>query len=280
MPLFFFLSGVLYKFSENLSYKEKVFKTIKSVMIPYFSVAFISPFLQYAISGIEIPLGDVVLMIIEGRQNQLDFNAPLWFLPTLFCVEILYYFLHKLISKPYIVFCLLTIGIFAHAFLNNPKWLWGCDSALYYILFYALGDLYSKYFNKSIVVHYLQIVSAFVAVLVFSHVSFWTEKYLALCESNINCVYKSAVDVFAAIVGIFGIVGLSKMRLNPVVSRIGQCSLSIMCFHVIILRMIVNVFQAFGVEINQFSFSYSLFATACTIIVIAWVKSYTIKMLG
>ena len=102
VPCFFFLSGMVA--NEELS-TEIICKDAKRILIPYYSFGLIS----IAIYGV---LGPVATASFNMNSDSiwenigkllygypvLKFNAPLWFLPALFAVKIIYKLAYKLLN--------------------------------------------------------------------------------------------------------------------------------------------------------------------------------------
>jgi len=102
----------------------------------------------------DLGLRDVLNMCKQslfGIRNQL-FAGSLWFLTCLFVIAILFDVIAR-ISKKFIgskwSFCALGISIVlficCNLLLSPPKLFFNVDSALYYILFYAIGNLIFPY---------------------------------------------------------------------------------------------------------------------------------------
>ena len=87
--------------------------------------------------------------ILLSNWSGTHVNQPLWFLPCLFLVEIIYYFTAKLNKSAGIAICVilacfgwvLEAGIFDFDNMILP---WSLDSALFALGFYAFGNLCSE----------------------------------------------------------------------------------------------------------------------------------------
>ena len=119
MPLFFIISGYLY------NPKEKFLKFTKNkflrIMIPYliWAILYLVPYYIFStsiISNLNInaikDIGKLILNTLYGTgyNFMLRQNSALWFLPALFTMEILFYYLIKLSkSKKNDLIMLITI---------------------------------------------------------------------------------------------------------------------------------------------------------------------------
>lgn len=147
VPLFFFISGLVFKAPEGFHDSfQKIKTTFKRVIIPYF---------VFSIIGITIytikwnyPVERVFEMLLEvlmGVRNKVPM-ASLWFLPCLFVVVIYYIIANLIFKKPLIIF-LLSLMIFCLTpswFKHFPTSFFNVDSALHYLSYFSLGVLLSE----------------------------------------------------------------------------------------------------------------------------------------
>ena len=102
MPLFFLISGFLTS-SKNIEYGKYIIKRFKQLFIPFFLFGFITYLLSFIV-GKSYPIQEFILNIFNNR------GAGMWFLHTLFLVNILYLFLYKLRKiKKIIIWIILII---------------------------------------------------------------------------------------------------------------------------------------------------------------------------
>jgi acyltransferase len=90
MPLFFFISGFLYRhtLAHKTSFMEYFTKNFRRLMIPYFLYLIIDFLIQYAVSGGNFNLkADLV--------NRLYYMHVFWFIPCLFVAHNMFHLLHK-----------------------------------------------------------------------------------------------------------------------------------------------------------------------------------------
>ncbi len=157
MPLFFFLSGVVFN-GQKYTFKEFLWRKINTRIKPYFILSFIT-FLFWLLVVIPLSVkGNAELVdknrafigifygIGEGEwRNQMA--VALWFLPCLFCVEVIFYILAKrarfsTFKMVLYTACIVAIGIILNK-LELPSWRmpWSLDMALIAIAFFMLGYL-------------------------------------------------------------------------------------------------------------------------------------------
>lgn len=155
VPLFFFVAGFFCISKREMSFKNYIKNKVSSILIPYlwFSIAYI------LMIGIAKSKGDILsifLMIkqtIFGIRNQLPADS-LWFLPCLFVISIMYEALYRIFKdRRRVLLCsvilfIITQTIFPQNPLTSPAYFFNIDSAMYYIIYYALGSEIFTYIKK------------------------------------------------------------------------------------------------------------------------------------
>lgn len=147
VPLFFFISGFFANKGKDKSIKEYILAKAKQLLVPYVFFSIVSN-ISYALLGNYNGI-DVKNMFIKsfwGIRNTLTAGS-LWFVPCMFVVSILYFILNRTFTKKWIVL-ISTVLLFISTqtiLVNNPmivpSWFMNIDSAMYYIIYYALGDI-------------------------------------------------------------------------------------------------------------------------------------------
>lgn len=151
IPLFFFLSGLMFKTSKYPSFSKFFVKRVKSLLIPYVIYSVITwgiwglySFASHAdVDSYIYPLLQTI--IAQGSGGFLIHNVPLWFITCLFVVEILYFFISKLDANLKVFVCILCGIVGSLMTLDNPifnfKLLpWNIEVAFAAIPFYAIGN--------------------------------------------------------------------------------------------------------------------------------------------
>ena len=177
IPLFFFLSGLMFKSSKYPSFKEFFVKRVKSLLIPYVIFSFLtwclwagySYFTHAEVTSYFMPLLQTV--IAQGSGGFLIHNVPLWFVTCLFVVECLYFFIAKLSFVPKIIVCILCGAIGAWMTLDNTFFdfrllPWNLEVALAAIPFYALGNLMIEHYSHDRIVKLVQ-SNNFISFIIF-----------------------------------------------------------------------------------------------------------------
>lgn len=143
MPLFFFISGVLYRKKDD--FKEFIWTKIKRIVVPYFLWAFLSFFYWVLIersfrsAAAQIDVSKAFAGIFVAEYDWLMCNPVLWFLPVLFGVSVLFDGIVRLNCRKYwkllLVFVCAIIGIILFEF-PLP---WGVNKVFRYLPFFAIG---------------------------------------------------------------------------------------------------------------------------------------------
>lgn len=150
MPLFFILSGYLYR-DEKKNFRYHIGKKAKSLLVPYFSFAFIHFIIwivkyQPDIETIQQTLSSIFWI---NTNNGLPIANALWFLPCMFFATILFDCIHrmcgsKLIKESICVVIIVCVGIFmpSYTYIEFP---WALFQAFVAVGFIYIGVLLKKY---------------------------------------------------------------------------------------------------------------------------------------
>ena len=146
MPWFFFKSGMFCSV-ERKDNKSFLMNNIKKFIIPY---------VFFTIVSLVVALG---LLIIENNNTFISFaisqckaillrqaiwfNAPLWFLLSLFFARVSFNFVREFVNHYVLMVILLLIALAHHIFLAKHGIYWGgniCSGLLFYILGFKLKE--------------------------------------------------------------------------------------------------------------------------------------------
>ena len=138
MQLFFFISGMFASHYSKMSLDKLVQKLAVHLLIPHVIISAVN--IAYAaykgISGWRESIMQCVLAI----RNKILYST-LWFLPCLFVMIVVYWWLSRLI-RPAILRLLLCMAVsLAFRIFKEPsQWIWSADTAMMFLFYYALGD--------------------------------------------------------------------------------------------------------------------------------------------
>ncbi|WP_294959916.1 acyltransferase family protein [uncultured Fibrobacter sp.] len=151
--IFFFLSGMMFRKEKYDSVLSLIKKRYRTLLIPYFILSVVTwviwaAYIYVSHSSVEsyfMPLLET--FIAQGSGGYLVHNVPLWFIPCLLFVEIVYFFICKH-TKPAlnIAICVLCafVGywmVLPNEFFDFTKLPWNIEAGLSALIFYSLGNL-------------------------------------------------------------------------------------------------------------------------------------------
>ncbi|MDU1279228.1 MAG: acyltransferase family protein [Clostridium sp.] len=148
MPLFFFLSGYTFNNSNNINiFLKKKFKTL---VIPYLIFA-MSTYLFWVIIERRIGIGSNVsilkpligILYANNVNNWMIFDGVLWFIVTLFCTEVIFYFILKKININKVKWLLITFSIIGYldSLYGKIRLPFGLNIAITGVVFLGIGYL-------------------------------------------------------------------------------------------------------------------------------------------
>ncbi|MBE9007391.1 acyltransferase family protein [Fortiea sp. LEGE XX443] len=248
MPLFFFISGFLYK--DKYDYKTYFQKKFSSLLVPYFSFLLLYSGLQslsYVAKAIKsdsiLPLNELVSFTVAYLYNQIYGGALLanwfgvfWFVTCLFMTQQIYNFIYKefgINNTLMISIMLVSYGLAMAEFwlLKTPNYFWNINVVCMALPFYWLGHLYAKHRLESN--HNL----AFIAVIVFFTAialhQLGIQPNFSMKGGNYGIVFYSPIVALAGIVftqNIAKILSQNKHLLR-IMSALGAASMIIMYLH-------------------------------------------------
>lgn len=247
LPLFFFISGMLFTPEKYKNFAGFLKAKFVGLVLPYILFYLLSYFywlfierhfrggdispLQYLIG---LPYGTY-----DVRYN--DFNGSLWFLPALFSVEVIYYWVGKL--KSYVGIILSLIGLFMGGYILREQFRplpWGMAQALISVCFYGFGNLFvrSGWYDKAVgIPGWLKL--SIILVLLIVHAILMPYTGVDLCILRIDHPIFYIPVAFVGIGCYFYIAQL--MKRNAVLEWLGKSSLVLFAFHGQVFRAVLYV---------------------------------------
>ena len=265
MPLFFFISGMVFN-TDGKTFGAFLKKKAQTLACPYVLFYIIS-ILFYLILDISADsqniewgkYGSYFLQMFISQGSRVIANIPLWFIPCLLAVEIIYFFISKL-KKP--IFIIVVSAIFsASGWLLESGFLpfktsflpWSLDSALFVTGFFTIANLSVNYivdFANTIrsKKHYtLKII--LLIILCFAIVI-----PLALYNGKISLGSKILNNGFilylTGIWGTFAILGISLLLEKcKFLLYLGKNSFYIMALHYLFKDGVIATYKALGITL-------------------------------
>ncbi len=245
MPLFFFISGVLFRKDDG--FLTVVKKSAKSLIIPYFILAWFF-YVWWVLSNGSSFFNPAIITqfwgIFYGNSNNgmLAFNDVLWFLPTLFVTRVMFAALTKISLKTgLLALTLLLFSIFGYAlsvFGPDVKLPFGFETALSGIVFYGAGFLWyrGQSAKKMILGHKRLIFPAFLLIMILlATIDFHNfGRQIDMRLNNLNNYFFFYVDAF---LGIFSWLSFALMlNRNVLLEAFGRYSLVLFAWHPFVFK--------------------------------------------
>lgn len=260
MPLFFILSGYTYVKYSKKDIKHFSINRTKRLLLPYFIYGiltlsywiFIERFLR---NQMDIPILKPIinLFLATGMKDGYVYNAVLWFIPCMFLTQLIFNFMYIKLKNYvlYVSVCVISAlfmiyGVYYYLhqdiLIRLP---WMIDVVGVTILFYGIGSLCAKnknIFSDKIIIYIILfiILTAFTVVITLNN------------SANIGSLRYGNVLLFL-LGAFFGSMGccclgsiLKRVRwVSRILKFLGINSLTIMCIHEPLKRIIIVIFEKF-----------------------------------
>lgn len=232
VPLFFFISGYLFKDSRDIELKEFIKKKNKGLLRPYliFSLfnCIVFAFRTHELKGI---IKSLIGIIIPIRGTSLTIcNGTFWFVIVLFISEVILFFIIKYLNNDKkIALCLIIFSILGYLYYRyiGIKLPWNMDAALVAVVFVGLGYLSKKYININSI-KYKQILLLFILNLIIGmlnkKIDMFSNQY-----GNYLLFYLAAISGIFMNVGI--IIKINNIINIKILEYIGKNSFVFLALH-------------------------------------------------
>ena len=263
MPLFFLISGMLFRREKYSSFGQFAGKRAKRLLVPYLIYSVVTWGIWAAfrwvrhdpIDSFWAPL--LQTFIAQGSGAFMVHNSALWFIPCLFVVELMYWGLSRLKEWVNVLACFVLAGL---SFLFGRLWgdaYWfmlpfNFDAALIALPFYSVGNVFIKHHPHKDLVDCvsnhrwscLGILLLGTALLVTASLFFGE---CSMGSSSYQCngvVFIIRAFLGCALMVLLGLlIGLSKVpgTLKQPFIWFGKNSLDVMCLHIPIKGVVMIV---------------------------------------
>ncbi|WP_368294318.1 acyltransferase family protein [Dehalobacter sp. TBBPA1] len=248
MPLFFFISGYLYRSAGAGTPLQYLVRRSKQLLVPYvFYIVLITVFLA-VLSALKGQSADInwTALVLGGSKLEGAYGT-FWFVTCLFFVQIFFDFVIRKIRPRWLV-VLVIAACFVFAFWESrfhqdffvP---WNMDVAFFGIVFYALGFLFKQ--KKWLVNTQLnKIILLLSAVFLVLFLYAYFQDYLRFgLDFKHRQYYFFGTNILVPMAAILLISGLSRRLANwtfcrRVLSSLGQSSMAIMFLHLFVNSVI------------------------------------------
>ncbi|MBC1779156.1 acyltransferase family protein [Listeria booriae] len=275
MPLFFFLSGYVFRLTEGSMWLV-IRKKCRQLLLPFF-IFQMATFLFLFLLPINSSLLVEEFFYVNG---DIGFNSPLWFLVVLFEVEILFFVIKKyLVNQKWWILFLLSVLIVIGSFNQGIHWPFGIHIVPIGILFYWLGHVLCQkgWLEKRGTISCIVFV---IAILVYLITIFYCneKQIVGLRSMNIGALFPF---LLASIIGILllCIIAIRAQKMT-LLTCFGRNSLFILGTHYFFLIIYANFIHVVTGEPAQSSYPvyFSLGLTLITFFAYATIFKITQKL--
>lgn len=235
MPVFFFVSGYLYKYS---GVKDNFRRICRTLLWPYVAFSYIANCCAPVFIR-NIQDGEVIEYLC-GVTHRLLLGKTFWFIACLIIVQIIYTVLSYIFSKQKNKIWKIVVAVIGMLCIyvvrrDEPAYLpWHIDTACFTISFFALGDLF-KYINiKNISENkrWRYVSWCVLALYIATTVYFNWGRYGIDIDVNCNIYNNTTLSLFLIIFGCISLILFSLCNnCGNFVSRLGANTLVIYCLH-------------------------------------------------
>ncbi|WP_057832363.1 acyltransferase family protein [Colwellia sp. TT2012] len=207
VPLFFFLSGYLFKQPQEL--KSFINKKTNALLIPYASFLMVFSSLLLLKEWLKTHEINIALITdaLWGGQALTGELSVFWFITSLFLTQIVFALIATVANKKVlsiIMLISLLLAYIAEPFMQDKSYFWAVNTVLYALPFYYAGYLY-KQFNTSVtsIINHFCIVYTvlfFIAFSLMPEIFYIDIKYSNLGMPIISFVLSLTVTVVIFIV--------------------------------------------------------------------------------
>lgn len=293
MPLFFLISGMLFRRDKYEGIADFARRRAKRLLIPFVTYSVITWLVWATFRFVRhdsvVSYWDPLLqtVIAKGSGAYMVHNSALWFIPCLFATEIVYFTFSRLDDAARFVIssaCAASSFILGHCFAGDWWFLlpWNLDAALIAVLFYCIGNIFSSKISNSEIVDFCKsnIACSIILLVLLSGILYWSAIQFGECSmgsSSYQC--GGIIFIVRALTGIAACLLLSvflgflpaKNTLKKYLIREGNASLDIMSVHIpvkgIVIMALAVLIHHSGSDISE-SPLYSGCAFVITMLVV------------
>ena len=260
MPMFFFVSGFLYK-NNNISFWKFLCRKVRSFLIPYYVFGFMH--LAYSLIMDGFSYARIEAIFLFPNNGKMPIAGALWFLMALFFVNIIYYWIVRIKNKRIVWIIVIAIVYtgqvaFAHFSIQLP---FALNSAMVGVGLMHVGRTLRPFERHIIDLNLYQIV----AFGLLTGISIMQSDYINMRTGTYSNVFIMFwVNAIAAI--IIGMNLAKKMKtifkdmsVNRYLQSVGRNSIIYVCLNQIVIlfttKILEKCFSFFDIHINCIIFN-------------------------
>lgn len=291
MPMFFFLSGLLFKQEKYTLFWEFIKHRSRQLLIPYF--CFFALFYTYWLiygkyhgdqDDLAVPFYQPTIEYLLGVPNLVC--KPLWFVPCLFVIQCLFFVLFKRIERKYGVFLLILFPLIPHT-VDISNYPFSLSSVCHGIAFYGIASFFRKeiihFVNKKSMLKTFYLISSLIVYFILVYL-------IEKVNVSIGLVLLKIPASFLIIIAILIIMNyLSEVFGKQIfINRLSSNAIIILAFHtysiIALQRILTIIFENhqhfFQNQIFIYKFSIAVISMISMIIPIWFINKYTPFVLG
>lgn len=167
LPLFFFLSGFVYKETDSISFIKRL---ARGLLVPLmcFTIIYHVATISFFCSLFNGLLWESFKTII----NDIVFGVSFWFINCLIIIQILWNFISRFILKLSIPWHILfSLGMISALFIINQNWgghfPWNIDTAIWSTGYFSIGAAFKRIYVRKQELHIKSNIIRFLSILFF-----------------------------------------------------------------------------------------------------------------
>ncbi|MFD3155953.1 acyltransferase family protein [Haloimpatiens sp. FM7330] len=257
MPIFFFISGYLFKIV-NLSFKKFLKKKIKTLLVPYACFGLFNYICWIIFIG--LPKGHNLIIPLKSllwinTESNMPIAGALWFLTCLFIIEITFYFILRICkNRCQVAVTIILISIMGSVYplISSERLPLAIDVSLVGIGIFYIGYIMRKHSANCILIRNLLNESNLKTIYIFilSTILIFINKYV-----NMRTITYALIPLFwiNSILGILSYWNISKhlnkckIKIVKVINKefiyIGENSIVYVCLNQLTIMFVYTMFK-------------------------------------
>lgn len=246
MPLFFFISGMVFKPTGSKPFLQILVKYAKQLLIPYYIFAVLTYLFALISQTATFSLNDAAyqafgILYGSGRDGMLGYNVVLWFLPCLFITKLTFTTITRKVLRTKFILLFLLASALLGAILAYVapliKLPFGFEIALSALPFFGAGYLFKTHKNlfENFARYKLPIAAvSMIVTMIVATIDYSISGHQI--DMRVNQLDITPLFYFGAFGGIIGWTAISQLiKKNIFLEYIGKNSLVIFAWHNILL---------------------------------------------
>lgn len=266
IPLFFFLSGYLFRFDRNPKFGGFLKKRFRQIMVPYFTINAVTYLFWLLVArhfgadaASPVSPWEPLLGIVLSDSTMMPHNATMYFFTTLFNIEIAYYLLfkgRKPLVRLLLTLLILLLGAADYRFIPSPI-PFSVSHAIVGTVFYSLGNetrrsrvIHTLFNSRSARAYGLKILAA-VLLFAFAAAMMHFTGALNLQKREYSVYPLYFVVTLAAIFAVLLLCSLPR-KLPHAIRLVSENTLWLCGYHLLVFTLLKGVMlYGFGIRADR-----------------------------